>query len=149
MKLAIISDSHGNKKAVKYLFDNYQFDYLFYLGDGINDIGSYKYLNNVYVVSGNCDIFSTDVEERIVELEKNKILVTHGHGYGVKRDLDKLIARGKELNCNIVLYGHTHNANYIDIDDMYVINPGALQKGQGVILTIDDKISLENIKIDI
>lgn len=147
MKIIVISDSHGNKKAIDLLFNNYKFDYLVHCGDGVSDLGDYIYLDNVFAVSGNCDIFSNEVDERIIELGKKKILITHGHRYGVKRDLDKLIARGKELNCNFIFYGHTHNANYISIDNIYVINPGALQKGKGVIISVDKNISVENISL--
>lgn len=149
MRIVVVSDSHGNKKAINHLFESYKFDYLFHTGDGIGDLGNYIYLDNVYAVSGNCDIFSSEVDERVIEIGENKFLITHGNKYGVKRDLDKLIARGKELNCNFVFYGHTHNANYMSIDNMYIINSGALQKGHCVIVNIDKGISVENINIEI
>lgn len=149
MRIAVVSDSHGNKKAINHLFESYKFDYLFHCGDGVGDLGNYIYLDNVYGVSGNCDIFSSEVNERIIEINKNKFLLTHGHKYNVKRDLERLIVRGKELNCDFIFYGHTHNANYFNVDNMYIINPGALQKGKCVIVNIEDGLSVENINIDI
>ena len=55
MKIVIISDSHGNKLAIDTVFKTIEFDYLFFLGDGLNDLGDYIYLDNVIAVSGNCD----------------------------------------------------------------------------------------------
>jgi putative phosphoesterase len=147
MKVAIISDSHGNKIGIDYLFKNYTFDYLIHTGDGVGDLKLYSNLENVITVSGNCDIFSSEVEEKIVDICDKKIFVTHGHKYGVKGGLDRLIARGRECGADIVLYGHTHNANYMYEDNMLIINPGVFQRGKCVMLTLGDKISIENIEI--
>ena len=149
MKVAIISDSHGNKDGIDYLFNNYSFDYLIHTGDGIGDLRLYSNLENVITVSGNCDIFSSEVSDKIINIAGKKIFITHGHIYGVKRGLDRLISKGKQLGVDIILYGHTHNANYFYEDNMLIINPGAFQKGKCAILTLGEDVYIENIEINL
>ena len=148
MKLLLISDSHGNKAGIDKLFKRYQFDYLFHMGDGVKDLGLYSNLDNVICVAGNCDMFSYEAEERVVKIVDKKILITHGHRYSVKSGLSKLIARGNELSVDLIFYGHTHNANYLYEDNIYIVNPGAFQKGKCVMLTIDDEVTIENLEIN-
>ena len=125
MKILLISDSHGNKRGIDKIFSSVKFDYLFFMGDGLNDLCDYVYLDNVVAVSGNCDFFSKELNEKYLELEGNKILITHGNKYGVKRNLNELIERAKELEVNYVFYGHTHIQSVEEIQGIYFINPGS------------------------
>ena len=79
MKIVVISDSHGNSIGIDKIFQNIKFDYLFYLGDGLNDLGNYIFLDNVFAVSGNCDFFSDYPNEREFNLNNIKFLITHGN----------------------------------------------------------------------
>ena len=124
MRLLVISDSHGNKAGINKIFENESFDYMFFLGDGLSDLGTYINLENVFAVSGNCDFFSKVINEKTIELEGFKIFFTHGNKYGVKSSLTHLIERGKEVGAHIVLYGHTHRKSIENIDGIYFINPG-------------------------
>jgi len=148
MKIMLVSDSHGNKSGIEKIFEKYKFDYLFHMGDGVKDLGLFANLENVYCVAGNCDVFSAEGEEKIIKLGGYTFLITHGHRYSVKSNLNKIVSRGKEIGANFVCYGHTHNANYIESDGLYIINPGAFQKGKCVMLSIDRGISIENIVIE-
>lgn len=153
MKIILISDSHGNKLGIDKLFKDVQFDYLFFMGDGLGDLDNYIYLDHVYAVSGNCDFFSRVENERYVELEGKKIFMTHGNKYGVKLGLTHLINRAKELEVDFVFYGHTHNMKVEKIDDIYFINPGKFspnydKESRGIILTIEeDNIRIEDLVI--
>ena len=100
-------------------------DYVFFLGDGLSHLGDLLFHKNLVAVKGNCDFMSFSREE-IVEIEGVKILATHGDLYGVKRDLLPITLRAKELDCQLVLYGHTHYAMAEDIDGLTLINPGAI-----------------------
>ena len=62
-----------------------------------------------------------------IQIEKVKILITHGDRYGVKSSLYSLFLRAKELGVNLVFYGHTHNADIIEKDGIYLVNPGAMK----------------------
>lgn len=153
MKLVLISDSHGNKSGIDKLFSTFQFDYLFFMGDGLGDIGLYENLDNVVVVSGNCDFFSRVPNERILELEDLKVLVTHGNKYGVKLGLGKLIEKAKQEEVDLVFYGHTHVRKYEKIGDIYFINPGKFAKNSGnescgIIVNIEEgEVRIEEFKI--
>jgi putative phosphoesterase len=124
MKLILISDSHGNKEGIDKIFSQLDFDYLFFMGDGLSDLGTYINLEYVYAVSGNCDFFSRVDNEKCLELGEYKIFMTHGNKYGVKSSLNHLIERGDEVGANLVFYGHTHRQNIEYINNVYYINPG-------------------------
>ena len=74
--LIVISDTHGNAKAVEGLraliAEN---DYLVHLGDGAGDVRGimHEYPDKVYLCAGNCDFFSTLPSEGILEIEKVRI----------------------------------------------------------------------------
>lgn len=123
----ILSDSHGRAGVgrVRHLFG--ENDYIIHLGDGSSDMRPIvtMYPEKTYVMKGNCD-FSYGLDEYVIEAEGVKILCCHGHRYGVKHGLDRLVARAKELDCDIALYGHTHIANIETVDGVLCVNPGAL-----------------------
>lgn len=153
MKILIISDSHGNKKALNHVFNDMEFDYLIFLGDGLNDLGDYKYLDNIYFVAGNCDFFSNEPNEKLINIAGKKFFITHGNKYGVKGRLDMLKARGDELGVDFVCFGHTHSQCIETYNGRYLLNPGSFQKksnGESVGLQVDIdkdiKISSFNIK---
>jgi len=146
VKIAVISDSHGNKSGIEKLFEQNNFDYLFFLGDGIKDLGDYIYLSNVYAVSGNCDFFSDYPNERIFSLNEIKFLITHGNKYSVKQSLNLLKEKALQEEAHIVLFGHTHNKYIEEYHNVLFINPGSFQmREKGIILDINEK---KNIKFE-
>jgi len=145
MKLLLISDSHGSSRAINSLFDSQEFDYLFFLGDGLSDLGTYVNLDNVFYVSGNCDFFSREQGEKFIELEGKKIFYTHGNKYGVKSTLNKLVDRAEELGADFCFYGHTHKQKIEKIGNIYYINPGSFHKNMagecvGLLVNINEDI---------
>lgn len=153
MRIVLISDSHGNKLGINQLFEKIQFDYLFFMGDGLEDLDTYVNLENVYAVSGNCDFFSSCPNEIIFELENKRFFITHGNNYGVKYSLNSLISKGVEEKADFVIYGHAHNKKAEIINDIYFINPGSFQKSffnnaTGLILNIyKNEVNIENLNI--
>ena len=152
MKILIISDSHGNKKAINNIFNQMNFDDLIFLGDGLSDLGDYKYLENVYCVSGNCDFFSSEANEKVVDIAGKKFLITHGNRYGVKSRLDMIKARGDELGVDFVCFGHTHNQCIESFNGKYLLNPGSFQKKSnglsvGLQVDIDKDIKISSFNI--
>ena len=134
MLFAVFSDSHGNKENLKriisYCKSNYKIDKFIYLGDGLQDIydlirDNVLSYENTVMVRGNCDLFSTDEDEVLLEFEDVRIVVCHGHLFGVKHTLDHLIKHAHQLGAKVVLHGHTHIQNIEQRDGIYVINPGA------------------------
>ena len=127
MKTAIvISDTHGRRANLKLIEPILpETDYLFFLGDGIGDIRelSLKYPQKVVAVLGNCD---GGHGTQVLEVEGVKIMLTHGHDYGVKRGLLDLYYKACEVGAKVVFYGHTHQSNVTTEGNVTMINPGAL-----------------------
>ena len=101
-------------------------DYVFFLGDGLINVKEVGYNDNFHGVRGNCDYTDFFEDEEIIQVENLKILITHGHKYGVKSDTFSLVSRAHELNCNVVFYGHTHIADIEICEGITLVNPGAL-----------------------
>ena len=74
--------------------------------------------------------------EQLIELENKKILMTHGHEYGVKSSLLNLNYRAKELGADIALYGHSHIAAIEKHDGIWFVNPGSVSLPRGLRHTI-------------
>lgn len=133
-KLLIVSDTHGSKKgldSIRHLIA--ENDYVIHLGDGVGDLREIidEYPDKAYVCAGNCDFFSPLPDEGILEVEYLRIMYCHGHRYGVKRTLDNLAYAAKEKSCDIVLYGHTHQAKITEIGGVTLINPGSFRAAVG------------------
>lgn len=131
MNILVFSDTHGNVDNVNKLLKHNNYDYIFFLGDGLSDLGTLLNVDNVYAVKGNCDFISSHVLEQIISIEGYKFLAVHGHTYNVKSGLGGLVSYAKECSADIVLYGHTHKSLHTIIDNVVVINPGALSFTRG------------------
>lgn len=74
-----------------------------------------------------------------------KLYMTHGHLYGVKSGIDRLLTASREWGVEAVLYGHTHSAVcYQEPDGLWVLNPGSCgadSGSAGVIETDGESIS--------
>lgn len=131
MKIAVMSDTHGNVQlAVKALKQNGKVDRLIHLGDHYRDgvaIG-YKTRLHVDAISGNTDISSEQWAERekILELDGVRILITHGDIYKVKHGIDRLLEKAIEEDVQAVLFGHTHIAMKQRIGNILFLNPGCI-----------------------
>ncbi len=127
----IVSDSHRNRAALNALRDVFsECDYIVHLGDFSSD-GAYvknMYSDKTIIINGNCDIDKLGVDEYVLQAEGVSILMCHGHRYGVKQTLEKLLSAAKENSCGVALYGHTHRACSETIDGIKLINPGSLSR---------------------
>ena len=129
-RLIVVSDSHGNAKAVEKLLPLIQENHYFlHLGDGVSDVSVAlnECSKKTYFCAGNCDFYGGVAEEGVLEVENVKIFYCHGHKYGVKSGLAILAKRAKELGCTLALYGHTHQAGVCEIDGVTLVNPGSLR----------------------
>ena len=50
----------------------------------------------------------------------------HGHMEGVSHDLQRLYYKVLESGCIGAFFGHTHRSAYVDIEGIYLMNPGSL-----------------------
>ena len=129
-KLIVISDTHGNYKAVEELLPLVaENDYVIHLGDGAGDMRGVRsqYPEKIYTVGGNCDFLSVLPSEGELEIEGVKIFYCHGHKYGVKSERLTLALEAKRRGCDIALYGHTHIAMIDELEGVTLINPGSLR----------------------
>ena len=53
-----------------------------------------------------------------------RIFVTHGHLYGVKRDLTALAGAAKDAGARLALFGHTHIQHLEERGGITLLNPG-------------------------
>lgn len=130
--LTVLSDTHGNYHELKRLQGDFlSSDYIIHLGDGAMDMLPYydEFKDKIYQVNGNCDVFLYGVSEIILEVEGVRILAVHGHKFSVKTGTEKLLEYAKKKECQIALYGHTHEPKIDLKSGVYLINPGSLSYG--------------------
>ena len=129
MKALVVSDTHGKINQVVDFIENYPggFDVIWHLGDHYKDgskIGAITGLD-VYSVKGNCDGYAIASEDVYVEAEGYRILLTHGHLYGVKYSMLRLHLKAMEEKCDMVCFGHTHIATDEHDGNIKLFNPGS------------------------
>ncbi len=149
MELLIFSDSHGRADGMQAALARQigHTDAICFLGDGLRDAESLGF--PLYAVRGNCDWesgFSLYPIEMTVEAEGHKLLLTHGHTYGVKGGYGALLAHAADIGADIVLFGHTHRPHEEVIPTgtalsgvvlsrpLYLFNPGSIgynEDGEG------------------
>lgn len=130
MKIGVMSDSHGNLKAVKKaVVEMGPVDVIIHLGDYVEDALYLRTLTNipVHILKGNLDSFAND-GSMVLEttLGGLKFFASHGHKYGVKSDLQRIYYAGHEKNAQVILYGHTHRAYIEDDGRTLIMNPGSV-----------------------
>jgi hypothetical protein len=90
-------------------------------------------------VAGNCD-YSNVEPERILAFTPcadsdkgvvKKILLTHGHTFGVRISLDRLAYYAKEKGVDACFYGHTHIPIAIEHGGIFMLNPGSPSSPRG------------------
>lgn len=102
-----------------------------------------------YIVRGNCDILDNKYREfEILNIEGIKILITHGHLFGVKNDMNQLKLFAEKHNVQLVCFGHTHIPYINEMNKIKYFNPGALKDAKyGIILIENKNITLKNKEI--
>ena len=157
--LPIFSDSHGYGSRLRTVLERLSAigeepSEMIFLGDGArNFLMSVPEKTKVYAVLGNCDdtsVFGSDIYdkdgeivpfERIEDIGGVRILMMHGHRYGVKGSLEKAIERAEKVGADILLFGHTHQPleKRIPEKNLLVFNPGALADGRFGLLSINGR----------
>ncbi|MDA8212355.1 MAG: metallophosphoesterase [Clostridia bacterium] len=133
MRIGVISDTHGVRERAKAAVERMgPVDLLLHAGDHFDDA---IFLSNFFAfpiigVRGNCD-FAGPAEE-LVDADGIKILLTHGHQYGVKRALQSLAYRAEESEAKVVVFGHTHEPEIEWAHDILLFNPGSTARPRGV-----------------
>lgn len=143
MKLLVFSDSHH---SIGNMYDAVELerpDKVFHLGDCVPDAedlsNAFGGLDMTYV-PGNCDYASCAVPSLLREVCGTRIFLTHGHLFGVKTGLSRLLIEGKRLGAQLVLFGHTHRPFLQQQDGIWLLNPGScsILSGDYAVVTFED-----------
>jgi len=133
MKIGIVSDSHGDTRALDAMLAEpmaQTAECWLHAGDVTADADYIAMLTQktVYKVAGNCDWPSSRVPDtQIVELAGHRLLLAHGHTFGVQYQTDLLLRHASAENCDIAVYGHTHCAEFLP-GVLTVVNPGSIAR---------------------
>ena len=131
MKLLVLSDSHGAVAPMEEAVKRESPDLVLHLGDCWRDAealaGRFPELPLVQV-PGNCD-YSSQPPERLLELEGRRILLCHGHTYGVKQSLLNAGFAAQEQDVDLFLFGHTHKPLVEQRGETLFLNPGSVGLG--------------------
>ncbi|MBQ1818269.1 MAG: metallophosphoesterase [Clostridia bacterium] len=147
IRVGVVSDSHGDLRSLEACMRKAgEVDCWFHLGDFASDAKALAASGRpVYSVYGNCDGFfggeaiedaypasqKAGSGERVVTIGGARILLMHGHRYGVDLGTLRASYRAEELNCAAVLYGHTHRAELSAFGPVLVLNPGSTSRPRG------------------
>lgn len=129
MKILVISDTHRkNENYLKIVEDLGAIDMVIHLGDveGSEYTIQEAVSCPVEIVAGNNDFFSELPSEKMLQIGKYRVMITHGHRYYIGMGNEMLKREAVAAGADIVMYGHTHRP-VIDISkDITAINPGSL-----------------------
>ncbi len=164
MDILIFSDSHGVAGHIDEVISRSITppDAIIFIGDGLRDLERADTGRaELYCVRGNCDIgtfFEND--EELFLLGGVKIMIAHGHRYGVKNGYSALAEHAARRGADILMFGHTHSPllHRLSAGDrlgdtvlektLYVFNPGSLREGRYGTLTLrGGNILLNNAEI--
>mgnify|MGYP000283823637 CR=1 FL=1 len=128
-KIMVVSDTHKHHRNLARALEQAGTpDLLIHLGDaeGYEDYIADMAGCPLEIISGNNDFFSDLPREDVIDIEGNKVLVTHGHYYGVSMAFDQLADAAKQRGCNAAFFGHIHVPVLEKEDGILLVNPGSL-----------------------
>ena len=119
MDFLVVSDTHGARHNIRRMLQqiNFRPSAVLFLGDGVRDLSVLEEHPltagvSVYAVAGNCDVWSfspVDAPEvRIEVLGGRRVVLMHGHTFGVKSGLGAAIRYAAQAEADVLLFGHTH-----------------------------------------
>lgn len=130
MKILIVSDTHRRHDNLIEVLDSVQpIDLLIHLGDAEGEEDYIEMLAGcpVEIVAGNNDFFSDLPREKEIRLGKYRVLLTHGHSYGVSMGLADIEEEAVARKVDIVMFGHTHRPMLErGKEGVIVLNPGSI-----------------------
>lgn len=127
-KYIVFSDIHGNRAAFDKLLPLInENDGAIFAGDGANTFETFEIEKEFYGVGGNNDYCNLPWT-CVIQIEKRRVLLTHGHLFGARGGHRRLIEEAKKENCDTVIFGHTHHAEICEEEGVTIINPGTCMK---------------------
>jgi putative phosphoesterase len=129
MKILVLSDSHGSVSNMEQAVERTAPQYILHLGDCWRDGQALHalYPDIPFVqVPGNCDFCPQEPAERLLCLGDKRILMCHGHTYGVKESLLAAGYAAQEQQADLFLFGHTHRPLCDYRGHAILLNPGSI-----------------------
>ena len=129
-RILIMSDSHGQFGPLQKIMEM-QPDASMYihLGDsegGVSMLRKKYPEKEFFCLRGNCDHNSELPDSLVIPVDSgHRIFAAHGHKHAVGFSRDMILEEAEANNCNIVLFGHTHERLCSYDNGVYVINPGS------------------------
>lgn len=138
MKILVFSDSHRSLAGMYDTIETHRPDQVIHLGDLQRDAEevsrAYPKLP-VCMVPGNCDGWTAEALKKQITLAGARLLLSHGHLWGVKRSYDAAVADARASGADILLFGHTHRPVCQRLEDgLWMLNPGPSRTSYGLIL---------------
>ena len=155
MKILVLSDSHGNLTNMKEAVTRSMPRMIFHLGDCWRDA---EKLHDLFPdipmeqVPGNCDFRPSEPAERLLCLEDKRILLCHGHTYGVKQSLLNAGYAAEEQALDLFLFGHTHRPLVDKRGRTLFLNPGSIgdyvRPSYAVVTILNGKLDGRTVLLD-
>lgn len=126
-KILVVSDSHGLTKELSILKERHlkDVDLMIHCGDS-ELMADNKEMSGFVAVRGNCDFDARFPTEALEVVAGRRIFSTHGHKYSVKTSLMSLNYRAKEINADVVCFGHSHVLGAEVVNGTLFLNPGSI-----------------------
>ena len=147
-RIAVFSDSHGSEETLRELIDRAlacgHVNAFVHCGDGAREFAA---LESVMLLSspsalclgvrGNCDFAVSGVPDvQTALLGGVRVLIAHGHLYGVKQQYSSLAYAAREKGCTLALFGHTHYPETVEMGGVTLVNPGSAADGRFALVEI-------------
>ena len=129
MKMLVLSDSHGNPENMIRAVEQSSPRMILHLGDCWRDAEAlHEHFPNILLeqVPGNCDFRPDLPAEKLIFVEDKRVLLCHGHTYGVKNSLLPAGYAAEEQNLDLFLFGHTHQPLIDRRGNCWFVNPGSI-----------------------
>lgn len=129
MKILVLSDSHGNIANMVQAVEQSNPRIIFHLGDCWRDAEAlHEHFPNLSLeqVPGNCDFRPDLPTEKLLFVEDSRVLLCHGHTYGVKSSLLTAGYAAEEQNLDLFCFGHTHRPLIDRRGKTWFVNPGSI-----------------------
>lgn len=146
MRILVLSDSHKHiSNLIEAINNEPTAEIVYFLGDGTYEMEEAKEIfegkKMFILVRGNCDFINTVPLCDIRNVDYAKIYASHGAEENVKLSFVGIKRAARENNCNIALFGHTHEKYYSYEDGLHLFNPGSIKEGSyGIIDIVDNGI---------
>ena len=129
MKILVLSDSHGNLTNMEQAVERTNPNLIVHLGDCWRDGERlHEHFPEIPLeqVPGNCDFRPGEPAEKLLILRDKRILICHGHTYGVKQSLLNAGYAAEEQQLDLFLFGHTHRPLVDMRGRTLFLNPGSI-----------------------